>query len=296
MSTSRIYQKHLGPNLSASQKRNKLVGFTLVEMLMVIVILGIVSIGVSDFMRLGFGIYADAGQRESMLNKSRFAVERLNRELRAVIPNSVRVAANATSQQCIEFIPFKETSSYLTLPVDEADNSAKVIRHELNAQNSVVGDLMAIYPTQTSDLYSASNKVHEIESILYETNTLTMGFGVSDIQFDTHSPQRRYYTFNNAVSYCFSVGASNDGELRRYEYANLSATQPLPADFAVAGVAGVLMAQGMSNDLTNGEFPFKKDDIALNRNAIIELFLKFDSSISNESMFFYNEVHLPNVP
>src|SRR5690554_7243210 len=90
-------------------------GFTLVELIVVIVLLGIV--GTFSFSYLGFGakIFSDAVGRDQLLNQSRFAVERLSRELRNALPRSVRV--NSFDQQrCIEFVPIITSSSYVQIP------------------------------------------------------------------------------------------------------------------------------------------------------------------------------------
>ena len=81
-------------------------GFTLVELVTVIIVLGIVSVGISGFIRTGLDIYSDVTEREQLLGDSRFVVERLNRELRMAVPHSVRVGNNASNDvQSIEILP-----------------------------------------------------------------------------------------------------------------------------------------------------------------------------------------------
>jgi MSHA biogenesis protein MshO len=93
-------------------------GFTLIELITVIVVLGIVSVGVSGFLRSGLQIYSDANERDQLLSQSRFVIERVSRELRAAIPNSVRLQYSASADtQCLEFVPALWTSYYTTLPV-----------------------------------------------------------------------------------------------------------------------------------------------------------------------------------
>jgi MSHA biogenesis protein MshO len=69
-------------------------GFTLVELVTVIIVLGVVSVGISGFIRTGVQTYSDVIERDQLLGDSRFVVERIHRELRLAIPNSARVTAN----------------------------------------------------------------------------------------------------------------------------------------------------------------------------------------------------------
>ena len=47
-------------------------GFTLVELVTVIIVLGIVSIGVTSFIRSGVQIFNDVSERDELLSQSRF--------------------------------------------------------------------------------------------------------------------------------------------------------------------------------------------------------------------------------
>ncbi|MGL4478103.1 MAG: PilW family protein, partial [Aeromonas veronii] len=63
-------------------------GFTLVELVMVILLLGIMATFTSQFIGIGTQIYGDASSREQLMSDARFAMERLNRELRDAVPGS----------------------------------------------------------------------------------------------------------------------------------------------------------------------------------------------------------------
>ena len=66
-------------------------GFTLVELVMVILLLGVMATFSSQFIGIGTQIYGDASRREQLMSDARFAMERLNREVRDAVPGSVRV-------------------------------------------------------------------------------------------------------------------------------------------------------------------------------------------------------------
>ena len=96
--------------MKAIKKNHLIKGFTLIELITVIVLLGILSVGISSFLNFGTQIFVDATNRDEIISTARFSVERLNRELRKALPNSVRATDNGNSidpitRQCIEYTP-----------------------------------------------------------------------------------------------------------------------------------------------------------------------------------------------
>ncbi len=90
-------------------------GFTLVEMVVVIVITGIIGGMVAVFIRAPVQGYVDSARRAEMTDIADTALRRIGRDLRTAVPNSVRipVAANSTY---IEFIPTKDGGRYRVSP------------------------------------------------------------------------------------------------------------------------------------------------------------------------------------
>ena len=66
-------------------------GFTLIEMVVVIVITGIVAGMVAVFIKLPVQGYVDAARRAELTDIADTAVRRMTRDLRLAVPNSVRV-------------------------------------------------------------------------------------------------------------------------------------------------------------------------------------------------------------
>ena len=83
-------------NLTSNQ------GFTLVELVVTLVVLAIVSVGITGFIISSTQVFLDASERERLLREGSFAVERIHRETSAALPNSVRSAGNAVVR-CLEF-------------------------------------------------------------------------------------------------------------------------------------------------------------------------------------------------
>jgi len=85
---------------------NQQSGFTLVEMIMVIVITGIIGGMVAVFLKAPIQQYMDVSRRAELTDIADTAVRRMARDVRIAVPNSVRFT-NCTAP-CVEFIPTKD--------------------------------------------------------------------------------------------------------------------------------------------------------------------------------------------
>jgi MSHA biogenesis protein MshO len=283
--------------MALHQQHNK--GFTLIEMITVIIVLGIVSVGISGFIRSGVQIYTDATERDQLLGESRFVVERINRELRLAIPNSVRVrSSNSGSVQCLEFVPAQWATFYTNLPVvPESTNVVTIaeIAGNVEGYQYMADDFAIVYPMSNDDVYNLdNNKRKEItacsddgDSGSGDCNTAddsgrTAKLIVTDA-FANSSPASRLYIARHAVSYC----VSNNGNIYRVEN-EIQTTQ-------FVHTSGTLMAQNFqSNSNITSEKPFRVYEATLSRNSLVHVLLTFERN--DEIINYSSEVHISNVP
>jgi MSHA biogenesis protein MshO len=87
-------------------------GFTLVELIMVIVILGVVGGMVAVFMRGPIDAYFASARRAGLTDAADTAVRRMARDIRKALPNSIRTIGAAPAATCVEFIPTKTGGRY----------------------------------------------------------------------------------------------------------------------------------------------------------------------------------------
>jgi MSHA biogenesis protein MshO len=90
-------------------------GFTLVEMIVVIVLMGIIGGMVAIFIKAPVQGYVDSARRAELTDIADTALRRLARDIRTAVPNSVRIA-NCGTTQCVEFLPTKAGGRYRALP------------------------------------------------------------------------------------------------------------------------------------------------------------------------------------
>ncbi|MGI2058159.1 PilW family protein [Shewanella baltica] len=280
-------------SFSAKRMQTSKRGFTLVEMVTVILILGILVVGVSSFIIFGTRIFVESSSVDQVLSQSRFAVERMTRELRSALPNSVRVNTDSLTYQCIEFVPIEASTTYLTMPIiPDAAASTGIVILDNTASAIRVNQFAWIYPLVDADVYSsARQKRAQVKTIAISGNQVTLTF-TAPTRFAEASPRQRIYLGSSPVSYCFEKGTSaNDLQIVRYAGYNFNGVQP---NLATMGT-GVLMAQGVANRLDNSnDLPLILTPSSLVNNAMVHLQPRFN--VNGETFQYRHQVQVINVP
>jgi MSHA biogenesis protein MshO len=287
------YKKRNAQSFSSSAKKSS--GFTLLELIIVIIILGVMSVGIASFIALSTQTYLNVSERDDLLSSARFAIERLNREIRNAVPNSIRVKSDDT-RQCIEFTPIKASTIYIDIPVVPDAKSTEInVVSFVDSNNNAFScsgfclDYIVVYPLDSNDIYglnvnSGDGKVTALKSfsnLLGDIWTVPIRPN-SGMVFDEHSPTNRLYVFDAPVSYCV-VGS----QLRRYKGHSFTSLQSLSPTGGYS-----LMAENVIFD--KNDLPFKFLPASLRRNATVQIELNFDRD--GEIIAFDNDVHIENIP
>ncbi|WP_051219148.1 type II secretion system protein [Oceanobacter kriegii] len=268
-------------------------GFTLIEMIMVIVILGIISLISMRFVGLYVQGWVDTGARATLSSAAYVASEQMSRDIRRALPNSVR-AFNDGGNACLELVPIRAMADYLSLPVGESSTEADVVV----VQGMGVGDsaYVAVYPTSIAAVYGASGSgpsVSDATAVLgaVSNNTQTLTFSSLE-SFPYHSPARRLYLVDTPIAWC------EDGAGRLWRYANYG--------FALnsAALLPTTDASLLVDNLLPGSLRFEVAAAQLQRNAIVHLEFRTlrarrdgnTDGNGGEQMIINREVQLLNVP
>ncbi|MFT4652969.1 MAG: MSHA biogenesis protein MshO [Kangiellaceae bacterium] len=275
-------------------------GFTLIELVVVIVVLGIVSIGMTGIVRNAMDTVINVSERDNLVREGSFLAERFNRELNASVPNSVRISGNALVH-CIEFVPMQWNGIYLTLPLaGEASNIADLVELSDIQDRPFTpspGDFAIVYPTRASQVYNASighrRSVQSCSDDGVDSDCSTLDDSDKVIQLEVSdgfaqtSPSRRIYFAKEAISYCM-----RDNQVYRHVN-SINESQTLFTS------GGSLMAQNLVNQLainasTGNQNPFTSVGASLTRNAATQALFIFGRH--DERVTFMQEVQIPNVP
>jgi len=268
-------------------------GFTMLELILVIIIMGIMAVGISGFITLSTQTYLNATNRDELIGNARFVIERLSRELRNALPNSIRIKTFGT-RQCIQFTPIDASTIYTDIPVlpELASKELSVIPFKDDITDTSYlfksGDLVTVYPLKAGDIYADSSgvlgKTFQVDTV----NSLTPGvielINGSGVNFEEDSPTQRLYITNQQVSYCYNyVISANVGTLVRFSDAITSGSQTYPTS----------THSYMAGYLTSDQ-PFNYQPATLQRNAVVQIHFKFTKE--DENYVFDHEVHINNVP
>lgn len=247
-------------------RRAKSLGFTLLELVLVIVLVGILAALTSDIILRPFQAFQDQARRAQLVSEADAAMTRMVRELRHALPNSVRVGDGGRS---LEFIPTIDGGRYraskdltttppggdildFTQPDDSFDVLGGLLAEEAKAQDHVV-----IYNTGsgTTDAYSGGNRA-TIRSV---TNN---SISISPTQFPHPSldAQRFFIVPQTGPVTYYCQGA----ELRRHTGYGF---QPAAPNFT--GV-GALLAEHVSTC----QFDYESGDNVRNGVVTVRLGLK----------------------
>lgn len=256
-------------------------GFTLIELIIVIVLLAIVAGFSFQFVGIGAQMFSSGSERLQTIEKSRFAIERLTREIRGAVPNSVRVSGD-----CIEFVPAKVVGAYYDTPIRaDSSNEMTLVTFAGSPDASNIGwvldgtERVFIYATRPNYIYADTPQRYANIDGAYSATSVDNNLPLEEgSQFAKESPLKRAYIGSPPVSFCLSAGS-----LFRISDYGWSQAQ-------TEWTAGDLMATGVSSDE-----PF---DVTANNqqsNNIVTIQLQFGDN-AEEQVFYYREVHIPNAP
>ena len=207
------------------RSHNKQNGFTLVEIIIVIAIMGIIGGLASLIIGRSLDSYAALERREHLQTSVRLAVERISRELRHALPHSICVHDGAscvsTAQSRLYFVPVKTSGRYQDrpgvynspppiqrdrLPVSPLSrNRFDVLSTNLaNPLNATTNDWAVVYNINNTDIYNGTNNVRQQISAVVQKDITNDGAAdldqiqfSSNVSFATNSPSRRFYIVSN---------------------------------------------------------------------------------------------------
>jgi len=285
-------------------------GFTLIELIMVIVLIGALSSVASVFIAGPVSGFVDSSRRAELVDITETALQRMSREIHYALPNSVRVANNGT-QYAMEYLSTSTGGRYRNLPatggpsnklnfntnsdsfdvlgglpdfgnIDTTGGSGRA-----NCLNGVV-DCLVIYNTGTSATDFNAYNGDNIAAITAASGT-SMTFNNSDVpawSFPAKSPNNRFFVVDTPVSF---VCDSGSGELLMYQGYNIMAAQPLTA--AAFGVAGAVLADKVS-DCSASTFAYNAGAGVRYGLVVIRLTV----TDAGESVSLLQQAHVLNAP
>ena len=252
---------------SSGSQRPAQAGFTLIELVVVIALVGILSVGLAEILRNPMQGYIAVSRRAELVALADLTLNRITRDLRRALPNSVRVAGGG---QVIELLHTVDGARYradagINNPggPSEVDHTAESDRLSFggDARFNILGRFqnlglapgaslpagsrVAVYPTGT-DVWNEAALGSNPGTITSAGTTITLLDDSDEDQlqlstshrFSLTSPNRRVYLVDTPITYLCDPG---DASLWRIENYPIFSSQPTSR--AAAPLSGGSIAQ-----------------------------------------------------
>ena len=296
-------------------------GFTLVEMIVVIIIIGILFGVLLTISKGPMQQYIQVGQRATLVDIAETALQRMTREIRLALPNSIRIA-NSGSITTLEFLRTLDGGRYRDRP-DGTNNDQCILpdndRLRFTASNDcfeILGtlintpatggvgttsqstclqggsDCLVIFNTgQTGATAYAGDNIAGIE--VATINSLT--FDISPLtRFPYPSHRQRFQVVDTPVSFLCDTGS---GDILRLDEYDVLATQPVdppPGSTDFTATSTTRNSDLLVNMVTACSFTFSQGTAT--RAALVTIQLTIRDNNLGQEVTLLQQAHVDNQP
>jgi MSHA biogenesis protein MshO len=275
----------------------KSAGFTLIELILVIVLIGILAAIGGLFIVHPIEGYTDLARRTELVDSADTALRRMQRDIRLALPNSVRVSGSS-----LEILETVDGGRYRA-QVDSSNPAANGNILDFTSADSsfqVLGALNGAPPAGSSvDVYNFTNSgtqgndysayangteatIGSVTSPTSASPTINLASGVN---FPFSSPYQRFFIVAGPVSYVCDTGSGSTHTLKRYS----GYTPARDTNTSVSSMGtGVLMANHISGCI------FSYAPGTTQRAGLVTLQLTLTDS--GETITLLHQVHVENAP
>ncbi len=170
------------------QRSWKQAGFTLMELIIVIVLLGIIGALGAEFISQAFKGFFDTEVRLEMYEEGKAAMVRMEREIHIAVPNAVQEPFDSDADSVDDIISFGMIDERAMIPIfgqytQEHPTGTPTITDRTTALP--VNTLVSIYNTEWA-IFNNGSRTYRVTAVNGNTMTLERNIGPS-------SPYNRYY-------------------------------------------------------------------------------------------------------
>lgn len=278
-------------------RRNLQSGFTLVEMIMVIVITGIIGGMVAIFIQSPVQGYISSERRAELTDIADTAMRRMARDIRTAVPNSVR-QPSACGTSCVEFLPTKDGGRY------RASTPGNVLPFGAVGGNTfdilgtpitfATGDYIVVGSTQSGGAPAYDTSLSGIlrpfngtagtpqSKVTFPLNTYWPAWAaLSSQRFDVVDGAQQAVTYACVPTSECSFDASGNGTCQLMRYWK----------YTIGGVYTGGQSAILADKVSNCSISYA---VANQRYGLVTTLLTLTSG--NESVSLYNEIHVNNSP
>lgn len=297
--------------------RSRQGGFSLLELILVIVLLGVLAGGAGLLITKPLEAYGDQLRRQQLVDQAEMALRQIARDVRRALPNSIRIdTTTVPGGWALEMVNTIDGARYRDEVGDTytADNDwldFSVADTDFNILGQF-GSLLAnatlplalpssqrlvIYNTAPDDIYLDIN-TNTGEGIVTSIGTaLTVSDnGVENhfqmtpaFRFTQQSPGQRVFVIDGAVSYVCNPVARTMTRYDSYPYQ----TNQQGSDASLAALAGV-QSGPVATQVASCDINY--DSGTASRGGIVSLSINLNEPVSGEGISLLHQIHVVNVP
>jgi len=294
------------------QIHSKQSGFSLFELILVIVLLGIMASGAGLLITPPIDAYSDQVRRQLLVDQAEMALRQIARDVRRALPNSIRttpVGAGWALEMVntVDGARYRDEFGGLFITDDDildftSPDAAFNFLGSLNLPASSAlsaNQRLVIYNTAPANIYNdavsgASLGIITPFGTVMDLTEVTMGGEVehhleldTPFQFSQQSPGQRVFIVDGPISYICDPASGRITRYSDYDYADLQPTGAPGLEFDGPVVDGPVVTQviACSFNYTAG---------TAQRGGLITL--EISLSDSGETVTLLHQVHVGNVP
>lgn len=274
-------------------------GFTLVELIMVIVLMGVIGGMVSVFMKNPIDAYLASARRAALTDVADTTVRRMARDIRKALPNSIGTSGD---NKCIEFIPTKMGGRYRAVDAGAGDalafGVADTTFNMLGSNNALPADQRIVADATGHDLIAISNFGFDVGDAYTGSNTAVVSSIVNGTESVITIPSTTFDVALASPNNRFQVIPANEQvvayvcsgtNLYRMTQTTLGHICPASGSVTVPASTPIL-----ARNVVNAACSFNYTGSDLQRNALVSMQIQI--SDSGEDVSLQHEVHVNNTP
>ena len=268
-------------------------GFTLIEIIVVIVVAGILSGITTHIITQPVKSYVDLSRRTTLVDIAEMSLRRILRDIRRALPNSIRITGGGTVLEILHTVDggrYRAAGSGDVLDFTATtppDNSFEVIGTLQNfSAIDTANDQLVIY-----NLGSGISQADAYQNSNNNRASLTAASSASNIVFSSKkfplsSPQQRFFIVDTPVTFrCdTSAVATKNKQLQRYQGYPILASQPNPP---------AVSASILANHVSGCVFSYNSGTATRSGLVTLEITLTDEAG---ESVHLMHQVHVDNIP
>ena len=268
-------------------------GFTLIELVMVIMITGILAASLTVFLKPAVDSYFDTRRRADLTDMADTALRRMSQDIRSAVPNSVR----SVSTTCFQLVPtiaggrYRMAPDTVTAGSATLDTSVATLAFDVLSplgQIPGVGDWVVIDNQTSNDVYNNVNRgaISTVDTPPPAPGGAVVGqhrINVASKQFPIGYDGGRFVVVPNATQTIFYSCVGNTLYRTVATFAAVQAT-------TCALTTGAVVA----TDVAACSFVYDPNQGATQQSGFV--WMRLELSRSGESAALAHGVHVDNVP